>query len=335
MYEALLSNSPSKFVLVRTFPASAPWVVRQICPRQRLVLFSQLSSVKIVQWPEAESEEDVILVAKTTQSNELDEMVGIVRSVHHCSLSISLQFTTILSLRLLDQYILVFKTRSIELHPIFNAGYNVTPPTVLRHDLPSYNFRDGHISDVEQSRCFSQGEKCFTARILASDLIQGLFYFVANVSVPTTSSLQSPLLDVRLTAVYAMVNLIPLHISSNSQQLNNNSNNNFVGPVEMAMGTTSSLEHERRSSSSFVATYAMGSQGIRAIWIERSRKTALKQIVACRLIPNDEESDSFSALKQPEGSSDPSNGIPYALDGHVIHSIQSYDLRGEEDSDSS
>lgn len=77
MYEALLSNSPSNFVLVRTFPCSASWVVRQICPRQRLVLFSQLCSVEIVQWPE-ESKKDVILIAKTTQSNELDEMVGTV-----------------------------------------------------------------------------------------------------------------------------------------------------------------------------------------------------------------------------------------------------------------
>lgn len=185
---------------------------------------------------------------------------------------------------------------------------------------------------MEQSRSFSQSEKCFTVRILASDLVQGLFYFVVNVSVSTTPNLQPPLLDVQLTAVYAMVNLIPLHIKSNSQQHTNGNNiNNFIGPVETAMGTGTSLEYGRRSS--FVATFAMGSQGIRAIWIERSRKTTLKQIVACCLILNDEDSGSFLALKEPEGNVDP-NGIPHALNGHIIHSIQSYDLRGEEDGDS-
>ncbi|KAE9390461.1 hypothetical protein BT96DRAFT_1024562 [Gymnopus androsaceus JB14] len=298
LYEVLLSDFPLNFVLRCTFPASASQTVRHICPRESLAAFSKMNSVELVRWP-GDSNEGVTLVADTTHSVELDDM-----------------FTTILSLRILDGYILIFKTRSIELHPIPDS--KGSPSTVLRHNFPSYNFRDVRISDVEtdSKQSLSEGEKVFTLRMLASDIIQGLFYFVVNVSFTTG---QPPLLDVNLTAIHGMANHIPVHGRLSEQQPAGSSSTTTIGPVreraELERFFTRALGSSR--SSSFMSAYAMGPQGMRAIWIERNRRSTLKQIVACRLLPD------------PEDSLEPNArvGFPRALDALVVYAIESYDLR--------
>jgi len=103
----------------------------------------------------------------------------------------------------------------------------------------------------------------------------------------------------------------------------------------------------------------MGSQGMRAIWIERRRATTVKRVVGCRLSNFDEwdeQSDSDDAESEANPARDApdpvlerlrnedaesSDGIatgqldstadsllPVPLEGKAIYSFQSYDLRG-------
>ncbi|KAJ3813459.1 hypothetical protein F5876DRAFT_2425, partial [Lentinula aff. lateritia] len=179
LYEILLSDPPSKlqFIPLRTFSTSSSRVARQIYIRERIIAFSQLGLIELVQW--SEDSKDVVrstVLASNIQSDELEEM-----------------FTTILSLRILsDHYIFVFKTRSIELYPtIHSASPSVPPPFLpsLRHVFPSYSFRDVQISEVESETLAQESSSSgydgtrYTLKMLASDVIQGLFYFVANITI--------------------------------------------------------------------------------------------------------------------------------------------------------
>ncbi|KAJ4470181.1 hypothetical protein J3R30DRAFT_1235011 [Lentinula aciculospora] len=353
LYEILLSDPPSKlhFALLHTFLIPSSRIVRQLCPPERIIAFSHLGSVELVQWSEKN-------IASTSISNShLDEMEEM--------------FTTILSLRILgDRYIFVFKTRSIELYPM--PHFTVADPRgspaspsfspSLRHVFPSYNFRDVQISDVqtealteEEDSSSESGGTHYILKMLASDIIQGLFYFVVEITVPSG---QLPILDVRLTAIYAMANHIPLQSRTQQRQSQSISETSRFPTWPTLTMTTSAAVRDRaiferlpmlRSSSgtpvrssSFVTTYAMGPQGMRAVWIERKRGSTWKQIVSCRLTTPPLSSDFHGVIsdldvkrQDPDVPTkedltchhDELGLIPQALDGQIIYSIQTYDLR--------
>ncbi|KAJ3931238.1 MAG: hypothetical protein NXY57DRAFT_237885 [Lentinula lateritia] len=346
LYEILLLDPPSKlqFIPLRTFSTSSSRVARQIYIRERIIAFSQLDLIELAQW--SEDSKDVIrstILASNIQLDELEEM-----------------FTTILSLRILsDHYIFVFKTRSIELYPITHlASPSVPPPFLpsLRHVFPSYNFRDARISEVESETLTEEesyspgyGGTRYTLKMLASDVIQGLFYFVVNVTIPSArhEQFQPPILDVHLAAVYAMANHIPLYSKAHQRQRKTLKTSRSHAAdhdraVQNRLSTPRSDSVNSVRSSSFVTTYALGPQGMRAVWIERRRGSMWKQIVSCRLNPsssNGQEIISDSDLEMSNSdSSEEENSIgknhnldfiTQALDGHIIYSVQSYDLRDD------
>ncbi|KAF5384599.1 hypothetical protein D9757_007456 [Collybiopsis confluens] len=369
LYEVQLSDPELQFVHVYTIPTTSSRIARQLCPAERIVAFSQLSSINIVRWPENyEGTPTSASIVKPFQFDELEEM-----------------FTTVLALRCLDKCIFVFKTRSIELYPMPDSDADPQPtlsPSTLRHSFPSYNFREVRISDVEAEQCPAESYNRYTLALLASDVIQGLFHFTVNITVPYESFEQS-LLEVHLTAIHAMVNNIPLHghpgagpgsTLTTRLWFSNSSESAHPNPSESSAPSSSSATPTPRSTStmdelhpspnflrrlhdshgvstsgrltsSFVAAYAMGSQGMRAIWVERRRGDTMRRIVSCQLQPKHlltplsssssaSASGSRSGTEGNGGSNPDENGIesglealPWAIDGHVIYSIQSYDLR--------
>ncbi|KAJ3718740.1 hypothetical protein C8R42DRAFT_674455 [Lentinula raphanica] len=341
LYEIQLSDPPLNlhFTLLCTFPISSSRIAQQIHPRERMIALSQLSSVELARWSE-ESETDITSVLiSNMESDALEEM-----------------FTTILSLRILsDKYVFVFKTRSIELYPLPEATthrrHNIvnehSSRPLLKHVFPSYNFRDVQISDVEievsnkdgSSEPIFEGTR-YKLKILASDIIQGLFFFIVTISIPLTQG-EIATLDVNLAAIYALANHIPLRSSaSRRSQLSRKSTSSrtessmanesyrfqlFSGPATPTSPRTSS----------FVSAYALGTQGMRAVWIERRRGTTEKEIITCRLNAPRLTSPGLSILDSDLDSSS-SNGdhgddglgvLPQALDGQVVYSSISYDLR--------
>ncbi|KAJ4486976.1 hypothetical protein C8R41DRAFT_837439 [Lentinula lateritia] len=346
LYEILLLDPPSKlqFIPLRTFSTSSSRVARQIYIRERIIAFSQLDLIELAQW--SEDSKDVIrstVLASNIQLDELEEM-----------------FTTILSLRILsDHYIFVFKTRSIELYPTTHlASPSVPPPFLpsLRHVFPSYNFRDARISEVEsetptEEESYSSGYDGtrYTLKMLASDVIQGLFYFVVNVTIPSArhEQFQPPILDVHLAAVYAMANHIPLYSKAHQRQRKTLKTSRSHAAahdraVQNRLSTPRSDSVNSVRSSSFVTTYALGPQGMRAVWIERRRGSMWKQIVSCRLNPSSSNGQeiisdldlemSNSDSSEEENSISKNHNLDFitqALDGHIIYSVQSYDLRDD------
>ncbi|KAJ3786461.1 hypothetical protein GGU10DRAFT_386617 [Lentinula aff. detonsa] len=356
LYEVLLSDPPLKlqFTLVCTFPTSSSRMAQEIHPPKRIIAFSQLGSIELAHWSDNSKENITSVSISNPQADELEEM-----------------FTTILSLRILsDGYVFVFKTRSIELYPLpkFTAAKRSGPSSPsfpmpsLRHIFPSYNFRDVQISDVEtgalteEEVSSSEGDGTrYRLKMLASDIIQGLFYFVVNIIIPSTQD-QIPILDVHLAAIYAMANNIPFHSKNRLQRHQQSTleetsesrsfmplmNPNTAGPIRPVIERFSMPRSDRVNSarsSSFVSTYAVGSQGMRAVWIERRRGTTLKQIVSCRLnAPSTMDDNNPGVVSEsglePSDSDSPSlentpgfDFLPQALDGQVVYSIQSYDLR--------
>ncbi|KIK51071.1 hypothetical protein GYMLUDRAFT_89152 [Collybiopsis luxurians FD-317 M1] len=377
LYEVQLSDPALEFTLVCIFPTSPSKSVRQLYPPGRIVAFSQLGSIDLVRWPEDLEGDTQSVSIVNPQFDELEEM-----------------FTTILSLRCLDKHIFVFKTRSIELHPLpdFDSDSKARSPSplplALRHNFPSYNFREVRISEVEAEERPAERYQRYTLRMLASDIIQGLFYFVVDVTVPY-GYLESPLLDIHLTAIYAMTTHIPLPVRParsrgdkhfRSERISrpifdsppSTRGPSSIRPREMfesramsrsgpGSGSGSGSDRDPSRTSSFVSTYAMGSQGMRAFWVERRRGTTLKQIVSCQLWPppapvslspsppspdlasdrtpsaRAAESERGLGLEEEEEDSNVDEGdldgdgdgsyFPWAIDGQTVYSIQSYDLR--------
>ncbi|KAJ3848662.1 hypothetical protein EV368DRAFT_5461, partial [Lentinula lateritia] len=233
-------------------------------------------------------------------------------------------------------YIFVFKTRSIELYPtIHSASSSVPPPFLpsLRHVFPSYSFRDVQISEVESETLAQDSSSSgydgtrYTLKMLASDVIQGLFYFVANITIPSArhERNQSPILD-RNTLLTSRSSHAAAHDRA----------------VQRRLSTPRSDSVNSVRSSSFVSTYALGPQGIRAVWIERRRGSTWKKIVSCRLTPsssngqemisdldlemwNSDSSEEENSVNQGENL----DFITQALDGHTIYSDITFCALGE------
>ncbi|THU91944.1 hypothetical protein K435DRAFT_862942 [Dendrothele bispora CBS 962.96] len=444
-------NSPSTpvFRLLCTHESSASYSLRRIDPFQGMVVFSHLCSVEVMWLPflhgddsnEGTDNEKPEILRIPTQCDELEEM-----------------YTTIVSLRIIDPYIFVFKSRSIELHPIppkdglsrqetsslVTSSISISLP-VLRHDFPNYNFREVHISDAQchtspssvnnlaktdpdvNIHTTTADTRTYKLSVFASDVIKGLFYFCATVTVPAVSSSSpsqpsswsydiEPMLDVKLKAVYAMVDIVPVrskkrkskrtsqtsHSNHSSQpstsvsSLTHSTANYLLGstsaiptPTSIPTSTSpSSLFRPQRQSllfssqsthtsatttgttnlphalppdpvtphrllrppytcssfspshaivnpfgmrdSSFVSTFTMGSQGMRAIWIERRRATTIKRVVGCRLSRFEEWDEDDMDDSEQEQEQD---GSGNKCEQHQGEETQEHDVDGSSEGD--
>jgi hypothetical protein len=250
-----------------------------------------------------------------------------------------MQFTTILAMRFLSTSIMVFKTRSLELHPLSLAlGESVEHPP-LRNAFPDCTFREVQISDpIYQTH--SQDAKTISLKVLAYDVMLGLFLFDVFVDIPTRTSRLVPSLDVRLVGVYSVggrLEILPVSATQNTAppgsprrgELGDGrdtptpegvypSRSIFDQYSHVRFHHTSSLPNpympgRSTGSTVFVAAHSLGSQGLRAVWIQRSRLTMTWDVVGCKLPLR---------LHKPEVRT------AEELDAKVVSSTRSYDLRG-------
>ncbi|KAI3619272.1 hypothetical protein WG66_012952 [Moniliophthora roreri] len=274
LYEIVLSGPASGsspvFNALHKISLASFHIVQEIdTSREEYCLaFSRLSSIQLVRWPtHGNSNKDPDSCFIRTEMEELDEM-----------------YTFIHAIQFMHPYLLVLKTRSVEAHPIPSSFQPTTPQNLptLRHNIPKYNFREVRVAAVDtRSR---------TIKFLASDVIQGLFYFVAKLTLEG-----EPMLDVRLECVYPMSHGISYRQPREDEVLDTPTN------------------HVR--SPFFVSAYALGSQGVRGAWIERRRGSMEKNIIACRFAP-----------RQPLDIIEDDVDTPELLDGQVIYKFRSYDL---------
>ncbi|KAJ8095026.1 hypothetical protein PM082_010244 [Marasmius tenuissimus] len=292
IYEIQLSDmGPPVFNILCTFPISSSSIIRQLDLSRRFVILSRQCTVNILRWND---DCDVVLEQDTnsirTHLEELEEM-----------------YTTIHALKVIDPYLFVLKTRSVELHPLpqgllLESCRTISFP-VLRHQFRTYNFRAFYLTDIETR------EDSYVLKFLASDVIQGLFLFRAIVTIPSDDQ-NDPTLTVETLYVYPMAPGIPVRRSGPSPD--KAALVADAGPQERLVHNTG---HVR--SPFFISACALGPQGKRGVWIERRRGVMDKNIVACRFTPETLQRDNAD-------SEDPD--LPILLAGQIVHTLRSYDL---------
>lgn len=230
---------------------------------------------------------------------------------------------------------MVFKTRSLEFHPIPSSltGYSyVLDFPVLRHPFPNSTFRTVGISKPKYTSGSVSTLMSFS--LLAYDVMLGLFHFIADLHIPNEDSDTLPWLDVHLVGVNDMIDRVdtspaqsPLSTPSRSLSIQEP---RIVDPSESPTPHSSQPPltitnqntklhfhhtHSPSSSHAFVSSLALGLQGMRAIWVSRSRGSLVREVIACDL----------SGLQPGKTEFE----LPVELDGKPIHSARSPDLRGK------
>lgn len=239
---------------------------------------------------------------------------------------------------------LIFKTRSVELYPMTSAftgalpkGDTITSPELPRlvHRFSSTTFRDISSSDFlpahgDGSEDVRSLKFCF----LADDVLQGVFQYLVHIRFPATSHPAPPAsLDVECIGVYAMANNINIAavrpLKGNTGLASPLLATSAFSPAPSPLPTPSPTPSKHNapnqtrghgipnpSSRGFVSTIALGPQGKRAVWVERKRGSTMREVFVWATSQGFEDGDIMDQN--------------LTMDGKVVYTVGSYDLRGNE-----
>lgn len=245
-------------------------------------------------------------------------------------IAIFLQWNGIIAIRFVGPYILVFKTRSIEIYPLPSSLHprDTEHPRlpVLKQSFPS-TFRVASFSEIENG-CTDAAtvggaySNLFCLSVLAYDVLQGLFHYKICINIPhwtpAGASYVVPSLDVDLVGVFAMANNIPALLTLPSSAWQSPSVDDLPTPTPTPTPTHTFGGNAGRlgpnpSTRGFISTYSLGSQGRRAIWVERKRGSVVREIMVWSLGHKEK-------YRQEETAKE--------MSGSVVYTMASYDLGG-------
>jgi len=235
-------------------------------------------------------------------------------------------------------YILVFKTRSLELHRYPSLAFPPTrdenPSSVLKTSF-SMTFRDVSFSQCSITHNATSKSITYETTLFAYDVIHGLFQYTVELTESTSTSDMPPLFDVRLIGVY------PLGLGLSNTKLYAPSTEDNSDPIIRAPRSFSHphfMPHHPRqgtialsdsSSRGFVSAHRVGPQGKRAMWVERKRSSTARELQVWSRDPPCCSGDSLDAHDQVEFSGAMgSSPLAGEIERRVVFSVQSYDLRG-------
>lgn len=208
-----------------------------------------------------------------------------------------------------------------------NMPFKPDLPT-LTHTFRSITFRYISCSDYLVSLDVIDPETAKTVQFnfFGYDVIQGIFHFRVRIRISSNPQLSASV-DIDCVGVYALSNNIDLSSLLPSPQsttpdpsplpppiptmvhmLNPGANASHPGIFGQATGYPGG----NISSRGFLSAIALGSQGKRAVWVERKRGTMQREVWV------------WESCDQKEDGG--IGGIE--MQGHVVHEIGSYDLRG-------
>ncbi|KAF8799248.1 hypothetical protein BYT27DRAFT_7202411 [Phlegmacium glaucopus] len=324
IYEIQLSESssnkdmvPDAFHLVRTITLSSYQTVRAVNTRERIVALSESTTVELVKWdedfiPDQNGRKLVIAL----HSEGLEDL-----------------WNGIIAIHFMGSYMLIFKTRSIELHDFMSLLNSSKPSTwpSLRHLFPM-TFRDVSFSNCSHSRNHISETDTYTTTLFAYDVIQGLFQYVVQLTLSSELSTFPPSLQVTLIGIYPLVMAYTGRIAAPSSMESTTTtltNPTITYPANFGSSLDhshviglSSLPRSRNTSDGntrgFVSAHAMGPQGRRAIWIERKRSSVKREVQ----VWSQEPSSTGDLDSASDGVS-----IPSEIERRVVYSVNSCDLR--------
>ncbi|KAG5641585.1 hypothetical protein DXG03_004684 [Asterophora parasitica] len=245
-------SHPGNFELLHTLVSPVSQVARTIDPALDILVLSSVSFVDVV----AAKTSDIPASPDTTgnfaetrmridsQSEDLEDVLN-----------------GIVTTQIMGPYIVLFKSRSIELHPLRidleppNQPYfESRPQRVLEHHFPSITFRM-----VSSSDCLCTSQR-LSFSFFGYDFLKGIFRYKVDIrfapGLPDGTSL----------------------------------NVDCVGVYSMADPETSGIQ-AGVSSRGFVSALALGAQGKRAVWVERRRGSTVREVLVWAQPPTREVED--------------------------------------------
>ncbi|KAI0064054.1 hypothetical protein BV25DRAFT_1990231 [Artomyces pyxidatus] len=297
-------------------------VVRTIDPAQQIIAFSRTTHIDVTHWPTNTG------ITLDTQREDVDQL-----------------WNGIIALQFIGPYLLCIKARTLELYPIslpfssrtsYFVSSSLGPPTppepqgdshddvpvpprrpVALHSFPRTTFRGASISSsLPRSHCAASAAPDETATspivltLLAHDVLRGVFQYRVNI-VPASSTARPSSFPIPPT----------LHVD-------------LIGVHNMALGVPG-----------FVSAAAIGPQGRRGVWVERTKKVTTRRVVvfstpACDDAPDDGDVEQPRPVTLPlqfvdaendlsdeeEGREDGAWGLGKPINTHPVYEVKSYDL---------
>ncbi|TFK39490.1 hypothetical protein BDQ12DRAFT_712178 [Crucibulum laeve] len=295
---------PGVFKPVQTIYRPTPETVRALDPEHELVVFSVSNTVVLVRYGSGNEEANSTIMPFQSPPDLEDLWNGII------------------SIRFAGPYLVLFKTRSLECYhfiPLLNP--DIPQLTSLKYHFVATTFRDVSFSNVTEAS--SLNSNVITFRLIAFDVLLGLFQYSVKITIPTSPFSLPSSMDVSLVGVYAMAN----HIGGNPHAVPSIVNSRAEPPPSSpevpSFTPTPTPSRSIRlsafglnpSARGFISTYSLGPQGKRAIWIERKRGSLDREVQVWGENLNDEV----------RGSGDGVEGED--MGGHVVYNAVSYDLR--------
>lgn len=235
-----------------------------------------------------------------------------------------LQWNGINAVRFMGPYLLVARTRSIDLHHIQTA----LQPTVSKTGMPSMHhpFSMTTFKEFSLSDAVAKFVHAYEVAMLAYDVIQGLFRYKVELRLPQAQDQLGPRLAVTQVGLYPLG--LPVHTSSASGPPTPS-----YSPTETPTPTVShthflqNLGHLAHGTSSgavsrgFLSTFSIGAQGLRAIWVERRRGGVSREVQVWSRSPSQKVLPSPAWVYRFGADCE-------EMEKKVVYTINSYDLRG-------
>ncbi|PPQ85243.1 hypothetical protein CVT25_010016 [Psilocybe cyanescens] len=328
------------FYLIRSIPLPHYKVIQALDVANRVIIISTPGIVDVLKWDEDYNTEVLGRRGAIFRVN-IEDIEGL--------------WNGVVAVRLFGSYILVHKTRSIEIHRYKNYKPNEPPGHVLKHVF-SLTFREVSLSECSKSTNKISETTTYEISTFAYDVIQGLFQYTIRLTIPQppTSELL-PSFDVQLAGVYPLALGVVQPIASSRSAPQNQSpptpmtySPNFSPSPSFShthatrnldassfAGSRRDLDHSSAtttdySSRGFLSTHCIGPQGKRGIWVERKRTSTVRDLQ----IWSRESPFSTSAADSSSGcmlSGPGDGGFPLQvveMERRVVYTLHSYDLRG-------